>query len=590
MPSYSSQYPIAVCSSHKVRHFPQSKMELIMTFKKYKSPMVDDSATQALAAEQLSGGETVEQTVTEKPSAACAKKISIVIKGGSSGNKAEPKEDKKENDSSSKDGTAQNPAAETDRNAKKPRKERLRSEYPKVIKPLPPKPDYAPIEKTVKKLEDKIAKSKEVVSSITDEMSSLNEKLKGLSFESLSEDLRNRLKAARDEFSALQSAKKGIYDRLNPITDKIKSLVGNNQGLKGFNTIADQLARLKYETEHTSMTPDEEKKAQADIKKLSEKVKCLPKVRELEDERASIEKELDELKKKIEPVKEQKDRLEKEADEALSKNNLGNLNRSDIFAKLNELRAKKDQENKALDALYSERRAVTSEYRAAMRAYTSEERRVEAQTSYRDFLRNKWRTLCRLINGAGATIVEQGDESGEFLVSSYPLTDLPKREPQRFEHKANANERVSDKESAGLAVIEATKEKLAKWCEEAIATESFGTTKTVKTGKKTSVILNTDLCDLLNVLGIDHSSVSNKEDVVKILKMCRGELEDEEAKEQKRLAEEETKQAAKAAEEETRRKAEEAEEKRQKRLSEINAKIESWINEMVEFKAIVRFA
>lgn len=249
--------------------------------------------------------------------------------------------------------------------------------------------------------------------------SALWTKLKNLSFDALSEDLRNRLKAARDEFSALQSVKKEIYERLNPVTAKIKSIIGDGQGLKNFNTIADQLARLKYESEHTSMTPEEEKKTQASIKKLSEKVKCLPKVRELEEERASIEKELEELKKKIDPVKKQRDQLEKRL-MRLSKNNPDRLDRSVILAKIKELRARKDKENEVLDTLYSEKRAITTEYRTAMRAYTSEERRVEAQTSYRGFLRNKWKTLCKLINGAGATITEQGDESGEFVVSSYP--------------------------------------------------------------------------------------------------------------------------------------------------------------------------
>ncbi|KAE8304674.1 hypothetical protein GL50803_0017055 [Giardia duodenalis] len=554
--------------------------------------MVDSSTTQASAVEQLPEDERVEHVDTEQLSAASAKKISIVLKGASSTDKPESDDCKGEEDNPHKESTTQDSASEADKNAKKPRKERLRSEYPKVIEPLPPKPDYGPVEKAVKKLDDKIAKSKETVASIIGEISSLDEKLKNLSFDALSEDLRNRLKAARDEFSALQSVKKEIYERLNPVTAKIKSIIGDGQGLKNFNTIADQLARLKYESEHTSMTPEEEKKTQASIKKLSEKVKCLPKVRELEEERASIEKELEELKKKIDPVKKQRDQLEKEANEALSKNNPDRLDRSVILAKIKELRARKDKENEVLDTLYSEKRAITTEYRTAMRAYTSEERRVEAQTSYRGFLRNKWKTLCKLINGAGATITEQGDESGEFVVSSYPLTDLPKRALQRSEREVAADERVTDKSAIGLAIVEAAKAKLAKWCEEAIATGSFGTTKTVKTGKRTEVILNKDLCELLNVLDIDHSSVSSKEEVTKILKMCRGELDDddEEAKEQKRLAEEEAKKAAAAAEEEARKKAEEAEEKKQKRLSEINAKIASWIDEMVEFKAVIRFA
>lgn len=550
--------------------------------------MVDDPATRASAIEQLSESESIEHVDVVKPSAPSVRKISITIKRAPPTDESKPKEGDSKREDKDKDS-----AAGDDREAKderKPRKERLRSEYPKVIEPLPPKPDYAPVEKAVKKLDDKIAKSREVVTSINNEINALDEKLKAFSFDSLSEDLRNRLKAARDEFSVLQNKKKDIYDRLNPITDRIKSLIGSGQNFKNFNNIVDQLARLKYEAEHTSMTPDEEKRTQANIKKLSEKVKCLPKVRELEEERASIEKELDELKKRIEPVKKQRDQLEKEANDALSKNNPDQLNRSDILAKIKELRTNRDKENKVMDALYTEKKTITDEYRAAMRAYTSEERRVEAQTNHRAFLRNKWKILCKLINGSGATITEQGDESGEFIVSSYPLTELPKRDPQRFEREVREDERAADKSSAAsLAVLEAAKTKLIKWCEDAIATGSFGTTKMVKTGKKTELILNKDLCELLNALDVDHGDVSTKEGVTKVLKTLKGESDDED-EEQKRLDEEEARKAAEAAEEEARQKAKEAEEKKQKRLEEINKKIASWIDEMVDFKAIINFA
>lgn len=550
--------------------------------------MVDDPATRASAIEQLSESESIEHVDVVKPSAPSVKKISITIKRAPPTDESKPKEGDSKREDKDKDS-----AAGDDREAKderKPRKERLRSEYPKVIEPLPPKPDYAPVEKAVKKLDDKIAKSREVVTSINNEINALDEKLKAFSFDSLSEDLRNRLKAARDEFSVLQNKKKDIYDRLNPITDRIKSLIGSGQNFKNFNNIVEQLARLKYEAEHTSMTPDEEKRTQANIKKLSEKVKCLPKVRELEEERASIEKELDELKKRIEPVKKQRDQLEKEANDALSKNNPDQLNRSDILAKIKELRTNRDKENKVMDALYTEKKTITDEYRAAMRAYTSEERRVEAQTNHRAFLRNKWKILCKLINGSGATITEQGDESGEFIVSSYPLTELPKRDPQRFEREVREDERAADKSSAAsLAVLEAAKTKLIKWCEDAIATGSFGTTKMVKTGKKTELILNKDLCELLNALDVDHGDVSTKEGVTKVLKTLKGESDDED-EEQKRLDEEEARKAAEAAEEEARQKAKEAEEKKQKRLEEINKKIASWIDEMVDFKAIINFA
>lgn len=550
--------------------------------------MVDDPATRASAIEQLSESESIEHVDVVKPSAPSVKKISITIKRAPPTDESKPKEGDSKREDKDKDS-----AAGDDREAKderKPRKERLRSEYPKVIEPLPPKPDYAPVEKAVKKLDDKIAKSREVVTSINNEINALDEKLKAFSFDSLSEDLRNRLKAARDEFSVLQNKKKDIYDRLNPITDRIKSLIGSGQNFKNFNNIVEQLARLKYEAEHTSMTPDEEKRTQANIKKLSEKVKCLPKVRELEEERASIEKELDELKKRIEPVKKQRDQLEKEANDALSKNNPDQLNRSDILAKIKELRTNRDKENKVMDALYTEKKTITDEYRAAMRAYTSEERRVEAQTNHRAFLRNKWKILCKLINGSGATITEQGDESGEFIVSSYPLTELPKRDPQRFEREVREDERAADKSSAAsLAVLEAAKTKLIKWCEDAIATGSFGTTKMVKTGKKTELILNKDLCELLNALDVDHGDVSTKEGVTKVLKTLKGESDDED-EEQKRFDEEEARKAAEAAEEEARQKAKEAEEKKQKRLEEINKKIASWIDEMVDFKAIINFA
>lgn len=563
--------------------------------------MVDGPVDHASAVEQLLNDEGTNQNNTEASSVAPVKKISITIKGGKSTNesKSEGGDSKQESKPKNKDrniDTDKDSAAANDneeKGEKKPRKERLRSEYPKVIEPLPPKPDYAPVEKAVKKLDDKIAKSKEIVASITNEISALDEKLKALSFDSLSEDLRKRLKNARDEYAALQNQKNEIYSRLNPITDKIKSLVGSGKSFKNFNSIADQISDLKYEIEHTSMTPEEEKKSQAEIKKLSEKVKCLPKVRELEDARADIEKELDVLKKKMDPVKEKKDMLEKEANDALSKNNPDQLNRSEILAKLKELRANRDKENKVMDTFYSEKKSILGEYRTAMRAYTSEERRVEAQTNHRAFLRNKWKTLCRLINGAGATITEQGDESGEFIVSLYPLTELPKRDLQRTERETRDTEQASDKpSSASLAVIEIAKAKLIKWCEDAIATETFGTTKKVKTGKKTELIFNKDLCDLLNDLDIDHGDVSTKEGVTKVLKMLKGEPDDDndEAKEQKKLEEEEAKKAAEAAEEEARQKAKEAEEKKQKRLEEINKKIASWIDEMVDFKAIINFA
>lgn len=464
-----------------------------------------------------------------------------------------------------------------------------RNEYPRTIAPIPPKPDYTLVEKETSRLEKEIAKKEEAHASIKQKIESLDSILRGQNLEGLDEATRTRFKEVQEAFTKIRKQRGEIMDELNEVKNQIREIVGSNKGAQNFKDIEARIADMKYEMEHTSLTVEEEKERRATIKKLSEKVKHLPRLLELEEKRNAISARLDEISKVFNPVKAEKEKMDALVKESMAKTNPDQLSTKDILTKLKEARQEATSIRDEIRKLVNKKYDVAKKYKSEMYAYTFEERRFEAQTKRRAFLRSKWARLCNMINWEGASIVEEGDESGEFVVSSFPVTEIPnRRNKDKYPSRGQRTDTDGSSSAAGasseysMRAIETAKQKLIKWCEAALKSSVFGTSTVIKTGKKSEVRRNKDLCNLLETLELEPQCVEDKEAVTKTLKFCRGEEEPEEV-DQAALE-------AKKREEEKAQKAAEEEEKKQKRLAEINDKIRGFIREMIEFKATIRYA